>query len=200
MMTADITGLGALRCLEAIRKHAPACRFYQAGSSEQYGKLRDVPQTEATPFHPRSPYGCAKVFAFEITRNYRESYDMFACTGILFNHESPRRGLEFVTRKVTMTAARIAQGFDECLWIGNVDAKRDWGFAGDYVEMQWRMLQQETPGDYVVATGRTHSANTHPPKDRPSAKPLRHRPHWALPPRKAAATTSCAANATSSGT
>jgi GDPmannose 4,6-dehydratase len=157
MMTADITGLGALRCLEAIRKHAPHCRFYQAGSSEQYGKVRDVPQTEATPFHPRSPYGCAKVFAFEITRNYRESYDMFACTGILFNHESPRRGLEFVTRKVTMTAARIAKGFDECLWIGNVDAKRDWGFAGDYVEMQWRMLQQDTPGDYVVATGRTHS-------------------------------------------
>ena len=110
MMTADITGLGALRCLEAIRKHAPSCRFYQAGSSEQYGKVRDVPQTEDTPFHPRSPYGCAKVFAFEITRNYRESYDMFACTGILFNHESPRRGLEFVTRKVTMTAARIAHG------------------------------------------------------------------------------------------
>ena len=136
MMTADITGLGALRCLEAIRKHAPNCRFYQAGSSEQYGKVRDVPQTEMTPFHPRSPY---------------------ACTGILFNHESPRRGLEFVTRKVTMTAARIAHGFDECLWIGNVDAKRDWGFAGDYVEMQWRMLQQDKPGDYVVATGRTHS-------------------------------------------
>ena len=157
MMTADITGLGALRCLEAIRKHAPHCRFYQAGSSEQYGKVRDVPQTELTPFHPRSPYGCAKVFASEITRNYRESYDMFACTGILFNHESPRRGLEFVTRKVTMTAARIAHGFDECLWIGNVDAKRDWGFAGDYVEMQWRMLQQDKPGDYVVATGRTHS-------------------------------------------
>jgi GDPmannose 4,6-dehydratase len=140
-----------------IRKHAPNCRFYQAGSSEQYGKVRDVPQHEDTPFHPRSPYGCAKVFAFEITRNYRESYDMFACTGILFNHESPRRGLEFVTRKVTMTAARIAHGFDECLWIGNVDAKRDWGFAGDYVEMQWRMLQQEKPGDFVVATGRTHS-------------------------------------------
>ena len=157
MMTADITGLGALRCLEAIRKHAPNCKFYQAGSSEQYGKVRHVPQTEETPFHPRSPYGCAKVFAFEITRNYRESYDMFACTGILFNHESPRRGLEFVTRKVTMTAARIANGFDQCLWIGNVEAKRDWGFAGDYVEMQWRMLQQEKPEDFVVATGRTHS-------------------------------------------
>ena len=157
MMTADITGLGALRCLEAIRKHAPKCKFYQAGSSEQYGKVRHVPQTEETPFHPRYPYGCAKVFAFEITRNYRESYDMFACTGILFNHESPRRGLEFVTRKVTMTAARIAHGFDQCLWIGNVEAKRDWGFAGDYVEMQWRMLQQEKPEDFVVATGRTHS-------------------------------------------
>ena len=157
MMTADITGLGALRCLEAIRKHAPNCKFYQAGSSEQYGKVRHVPQTEETPFHPRSPYGCAKVFAFEITRNYRESYDMFACTGILFNHESPRRGLEFVTRKVTMTVARIAHGFDQCLWIGNVEAKRDWGFAGDYVEMQWRMLQQEKPEDFVVATGRTHS-------------------------------------------
>ena len=157
MMTADITGLGALRCLEAIRKHAPNCKFYQAGSSEQYGKVRHVPQTEETPFHPRSPYGCAKVFAFEITRNYRESYDMFACTGILFNHESPRRGLEFVTRKVTMTVARIAHGFDQCLWIGNVEAKRDWGYAGDYVEMQWRMLQQEKPEDFVVATGRTHS-------------------------------------------
>jgi GDPmannose 4,6-dehydratase len=157
MMTADITGLGALRCLEAIRKNAPNCRYYQAGSSEQFGKVHEVPQTEATPFHPRSPYGCAKVFAFEITRNYRESYDMFACTGILFNHESPRRGLEFVTRKVTMTAARIAHGIDENLWIGNVEAKRDWGFAGDYVEMQWRMLQQDTPFDFVVATGRTHS-------------------------------------------
>ncbi|MBT4069834.1 MAG: GDP-mannose 4,6-dehydratase [Euryarchaeota archaeon] len=157
MMTADITGLGALRCLEAIRKNAPNCRYYQAGSSEQFGKVHEVPQTEATPFHPRSPYGCAKVFAFEITRNYRESYDMFACTGILFNHESPRRGLEFVTRKVTMTAARIAHGIDENLWIGNVEAKRDWGYAGDYVEMQWRMLQQDTPFDFVVATGRTHS-------------------------------------------
>ena len=155
--TSDITGLGTLRCLEAIRIHRPECKFYQAGSSEQFGKVHEVPQTEATPFHPRSPYGCAKVFAFEITRNYRESYDMFACTGILFNHESPRRGLEFVTRKVTMTAARIAHGIDENLWIGNVEAKRDWGYAADYVEMQWRMLQQDTPFDFVVATGRTHS-------------------------------------------
>ena len=157
MMTADITGLGALRCLEAVRKHAPDCRFYQAGSSEQYGKVRQVPQSEQTPFHPRSPYGCAKVMAFEITRNYRESYNMFACTGILFNHESPRRGLEFVTRKVTMMAARIKHGFDECLHIGNVDAKRDWGHARDYVEAMWLMLQQEDADDYVVSTGEQYS-------------------------------------------
>ena len=140
-MTADVTGLGALRCLEAIKLVKPDCKFYQAGSSEQFGDVREIPQTELTPFYPRSPYGCAKVFAYDITRNYRESYGLFACTGILFNHESPRRGLEFVTRKVTMTAARIAEGLDEFLSIGNVKAKRDWGFAGDYVEMQWRMLQ-----------------------------------------------------------
>tara|TARA_B100000131_G_scaffold276193_1_gene279252 strand:+ start:3204 stop:4271 length:1068 start_codon:yes stop_codon:yes gene_type:complete len=157
LMTADVTGMGSLRCLEAIKRNKPDCRFYQAGSSEQFGEVREIPQTELTPFHPRSPYGCAKVFAFEITRNYRESYGLFACTGILFNHESPRRGLEFVTRKVTMMAARIAAGFDEYLSIGNVDAKRDWGFAGDYVEMQWRMLQQDEPDDYVIATGETHS-------------------------------------------
>ena len=157
MMTADVTGMGALRCLEAIKRVKPDCRYYQAGSSEQFGEVREIPQNELTPFHPRSPYGCAKVFAFEITRNYRESYGLFACTGILFNHESPRRGLEFVTRKVTMTAARISHGIDECLWIGNVDAKRDWGYAGDYVEMQWRMLQQDEADDFVVATGRTHS-------------------------------------------
>jgi len=157
LMTADVTGMGVLRCLEAVKRNAPDCRFYQAGSSEQFGQVREVPQTELTPFHPRSPYGCAKVFAYEITRNYRESYDMYACTGILFNHESPRRGLEFVTRKITMTAARIAHGIDECLWIGNVEAKRDWGYAGDYVEMQWRMLQQDEPDDYVIATGRNHS-------------------------------------------
>ena len=157
LMTADVTGMGALRCLEALKRNKPDCRYYQAGSSEQFGEVRDIPQTELTPFHPRSPYGCAKVFAFEITRNYRESYGLYACTGILFNHESPRRGLEFVTRKVTMTAARIAAGFDEYLSIGNVDAKRDWGYAGDYVEMQWRMLQQDEPDDYVIATGETHS-------------------------------------------
>lgn len=156
-MTADVTGLGALRCLEAIKLVKPDCKFYQAGSSEQFGDVREIPQNELTPFYPRSPYGCAKVFAYDITRNYRESYGLFACTGILFNHESPRRGLEFVTRKVTMTVARIAKGLDECLSIGNVKAKRDWGFAGDYVEMQWRMLQQENPEDFVVATGETHS-------------------------------------------
>ncbi len=156
-MTADVTGLGALRCLEAIKLVKPDCRFYQAGSSEQFGEVREIPQNELTPFYPRSPYGCAKVFAYEITRNYRESYGLYACTGILFNHESPRRGLEFVTRKVTMTVARIASGLDEFLSIGNVKAKRDWGFAGDYVEMQWRMLQQEEPEDFVVATGETHS-------------------------------------------
>ena len=156
-MTADVTGLGALRCLEAIKLVKPDCKFYQAGSSEQYGEVREIPQNELTPFYPRSPYGCAKVFAYEITRNYRESYGLYACTGILFNHESPRRGLEFVTRKVTMTVARISSGLDEFLSIGNVKAKRDWGFAGDYVEMQWRMLQQEDPEDFVVATGETHS-------------------------------------------
>ena len=156
-MTADVTGLGALRCLEAIKLVKPDCKFYQAGSSEQFGEVREIPQNELTPFYPRSPYGCAKVFAYEITRNYRESYGLFACTGILFNHESPRRGLEFVTRKVTMTVARIAKGLDEFLSIGNVKAKRDWGFAGDYVEMQWRMLQQENPEDFVIATGETHS-------------------------------------------
>ena len=156
-MTADVTGLGALRCLEAIKLVKPDCKFYQAGSSEQYGEVREIPQNELTPFYPRSPYGCAKVFAYEITRNYRESYGLYACTGILFNHESPRRGLEFVTRKVTMTVARISSGLDEFLSIGNVKVKRDWGFAGDYVEMQWRMLQQEEPEDFVVATGETHS-------------------------------------------
>ncbi len=156
-MTADVTGLGALRCLEAIKLVKPDCKFYQAGSSEQFGEVREIPQNELTPFYPRSPYGCAKVFAYEITRNYRESYGLYACTGILFNHESPRRGLEFVTRKVTMTVARISNGLDEFLSIGNVKAKRDWGFAGDYVEMQWRMLQQDEPEDFVVATGETHS-------------------------------------------
>ena len=157
--TANVDAIGCLNILEAIKSSGmiKKIKFYQAGTSEMFGKVLEVPQSEQTPFHPRSPYGCAKVMAFEITRNYRESYNMFACTGILFNHESPRRGLEFVTRKVTMMAARIKHGFDECLHIGNVDAKRDWGFAGDYVEMQWKMLQQDKPDDYVIATGRTHS-------------------------------------------
>jgi GDPmannose 4,6-dehydratase len=155
--TADVTGLGTLRCLEAIRIHAPECRFYQAGSSEQFGKVLEVPQNEETPFYPRSPYGCAKVFAFEITRNYRESHSLYACTGILFNHESPRRGIEFVTRKVSLSAARIKHRVQKTLEIGNVEAKRDWGFAGDYVQMMWKMLQNEKPDDYVISTGETHT-------------------------------------------
>ncbi|MBI88027.1 MAG: GDP-mannose 4,6-dehydratase [Euryarchaeota archaeon] len=155
--TADITGLGSLRCLEAIRAHAPECKFYQAGSSEQFGMVRESPQNEMTPFYPRSPYGCAKVFAHDITRNFRESYGMFACTGILFNHESPRRGIEFVTRKIPQTAARISLGLEEFMEIGNVNARRDWGYAEDYVEMMWKMLQTETPDDYVVATGEDKS-------------------------------------------
>ena len=155
--TADITGLGALRCLEAIREHAPDCRFYQAGSSEQFGKVREVPQNELTPFYPRSPYGCAKVFAHDITRNFRESYGMFACTGILFNHESPRRGIEFVTRKITTSAVDISLGKQDFMDIGNVNAKRDWGYAVDYVEMMWKMLQLDEPDDYVIATGEAKS-------------------------------------------
>tara|TARA_B100000579_G_C22804454_1_gene841708 strand:- start:825 stop:1673 length:849 start_codon:yes stop_codon:yes gene_type:complete len=155
--TADITALGALRCLEAIKLHAPSCRYYQAGSSEQFGKVYEVPQNEETPFYARSPYGCAKVFAHDITRNYRESYDLFACTGILFNHESPRRGIEFVTRKVSLSVSRIANGLQECIEIGNVLAKRDWGYAGDYIEAMWLMLQQDKPEDFVVATGKTWS-------------------------------------------
>ncbi len=155
--TANITGLGTLRCLEAIREHAPECKFYQAGSSEQFGMVREVPQNELTPFYPRSPYGCAKVFAHDITKNFRESYHLFACTGILFNHESPRRGIEFVTRKITSTVARIHLGMQEHLEIGNVNAKRDWGYAGDYVEMMWKMLQVDSPEDFVIATGEAKS-------------------------------------------
>jgi len=155
--TANVTGLGVLRCLESIRNYAPDCKFYQAGSSEQYGKVVESPQTEQTPFYPRSPYGCAKVFAHDITRNYRESYDIYACTGILFNHESPRRGIEFITRKVTLSAARISSGVQEHMEVGNIDAQRDWGFAGDYVEMMWKMLQMDEPKDFVIATGKTQS-------------------------------------------
>lgn len=160
-LTSNITGLGVLRMLEAIRmvggtQNNPI-RFYQASSSEMFGKVREVPQTELTPFHPRSPYGCAKVFGHDITVNYRESYGIFACSGILFNHEGPRRGLEFVTRKISNTAARIKLGVEKELVMGNLDAKRDWGYAGDYVRAMWMMLQQPEPDDYVVATGETHS-------------------------------------------
>lgn len=159
--TSNITGLGVLRMLEAIRMVGGSennpIRFYQASSSEMFGKVREVPQTELTPFHPRSPYGCAKVFGHDITVNYRESYGIYACSGILFNHEGPRRGLEFVTRKISNTAARIKLGVEKELVMGNLDAKRDWGYAGDYVRAMWMMLQQDQPDDYVVATGETHS-------------------------------------------
>jgi GDPmannose 4,6-dehydratase len=157
VLTAEFTAVGVTRLLEAIRSVDPSIRFYQASSSEMFGKARQVPQNEDTPFHPRSPYGVAKVYGHWITVNYRESYGLFACSGILFNHESPRRGLEFVTRKVTDGAARIALGLASELLLGNLDAKRDWGFAGDYVEAMWLMLQQPAPDDYVVATGETHS-------------------------------------------
>jgi GDPmannose 4,6-dehydratase len=160
-LTGNITGLGVLRMLEAIRLVGGArknpIRFYQASSSEMFGKVRETPQTEMTPFHPRSPYGVAKVFAHDITVNYRESYDMFACSGILFNHEGPRRGLEFVTRKITNSVARIKLGLQTELVLGNLEAKRDWGYAGDYVEAMWLMLQQSKADDFVVATGVTHS-------------------------------------------
>ncbi len=155
--TADVTGTGTLRLLEAIRTAAPQAKFYQASSSEMFGKVLEVPQTEATPFYPRSPYGAAKVYSYWITKNYRESYDMFACNGILFNHESPRRGETFVTRKITRAVAAIKAGKQEKLILGNLDAKRDWGFAGDYVEAMWLMLQADKPDDYVVATNETHS-------------------------------------------
>ncbi|MGD0076007.1 MAG: GDP-mannose 4,6-dehydratase [Candidatus Binataceae bacterium] len=159
--TADVVGLGALRLLEAIRDHnkrvGRSVRFYQAGSSEMFGQVAEVPQTENTPFHPRSPYACAKVYAYWQTRNYREAYDLFAVNGILFNHESPRRGENFVTRKITRSATRIKLGLQQKLQLGNLDAKRDWGFAGDFVEAMWLMMQQEKPDDFVVATGESHS-------------------------------------------
>ena len=162
-LTANVTGLGVLRALEAVRMVGGAqnnpIRFYQASSSEMFGKVRQTPQTELTPFHPRSPYGVAKVFGHDIAVNYRESYGMYACSGILFNHEGPRRGLEFVTRKITNTAARIKLGIDKELVLGNTDAKRDWGYAGDYVKAMWMMLQQDAPDDYVIATGETHSVD-----------------------------------------
>jgi GDPmannose 4,6-dehydratase len=157
MLTAEFDAVGVTRMLEAVRLVDPTIRFYQASSSEMFGKVREVPQRETTPFHPRSPYGVAKVYGHYITVNYRESYDIFACSGILFNHESPRRGLEFVTRKVTYGVAQIKLGLARELRLGNLDAKRDWGFAGDYVEAMWRMLQQPEPDDYVVATGENHT-------------------------------------------
>ncbi|HEY3832810.1 MAG TPA: GDP-mannose 4,6-dehydratase [Acidimicrobiia bacterium] len=157
VLTGDVTGLGAVRLLEAIRHVDPEIRFYQASSSEVFGKVREVPQTETTPFHPRSPYGAAKAYAHWITVNYRESYGLFATSGILFNHGSPRRGLEFVERKVSNGVARIAAGRDRELRLGNLDARRDWGFAGDYVEAMSKMLQLDEPGDYVIASGNTHS-------------------------------------------
>ena len=146
-----------VRLLEAVRQIVPEARFYQASSSELFGKAIDVPQSEATPFHPRSPYAVAKLYAHWMTVNYRVRFDMYACSGILFNHESPLRGLEFVTRKVTYGVARIAHGLDDALYLGNLDARRDWGFAGDYVDAMWRMLQQDEPDDFVVATGETHT-------------------------------------------
>ncbi len=155
--TAEVTGVATVRLLEAIRESGLKPKFYQASSSEMFGKVVEVPQRETTPFYPRSPYGAAKVYAHWITVNYRESYGLFACNGILFNHESPRRGETFVTRKITKAAARIKLGLQDKLYLGNLDAKRDWGFAGDYVEAMWLMLQQDQPEDYVIATGETHS-------------------------------------------
>src|SRR5471032_1169817 len=155
--TADVTGVGTIRILEAIRETGVRSKFYQASSSEMFGKAQQVPQTETTPFWPRSPYGVAKVFAYWATVNYRESYGLHASCGILFNHESPRRGETFVTRKITRAVCRINYGLQDKLYLGNLDAKRDWGFAGDYVDAMWRMLQQDRPDDYVIATGVAHS-------------------------------------------
>ncbi len=157
VLTGEVTALGVTRMLDAIRLTNPEIRFYQASSSEMFGRVREVPQSETTPFYPRSPYGVAKVYGHWITVNYRESYGLHACSGILFNHESPRRGLEFVTRKVTNGVARIKLGLDREIRLGNLEAKRDWGFAGDYVQAMWEMVQQDEPDDYVIATGETHS-------------------------------------------
>ncbi len=155
--TADVDGIGTLRILDAIRDSGIKTKFYQASSSELYGKVQETPQKETTPFYPRSPYGCAKLYAFWIAKNYRESYGIFACNGILFNHESPRRGETFVTRKITRGLVRIKKGLEEKLYLGNLDAKRDWGYAKDYVEGMWMMLQQDEPDDYILATGETHT-------------------------------------------
>lgn len=159
VLTGEFTGLGVTRVLEAIRHVNKKIKFYQASSSEMFGKVAETPQKETTRFHPRSPYGVAKVYGHYITLNYRESYDIFACSGILFNHESPRRGIEFVTRKISNAVARIKLGKQDVLELGNMDAKRDWGFAGDYVKAMWMMLQQPEPDDYVIATGETHSVH-----------------------------------------
>jgi GDPmannose 4,6-dehydratase len=155
--TADVTAVGAVRLLDAIRDVGLKPRYYQASSSEMFGKVAETPQRETTPFYPRSPYGAAKLYAHSITVNYRESYGLFACSGILFNHESPRRGENFVTRKITLAASRIVYGLEDAVHLGNLDAKRDWGFAGDYVEAMWRMLQADEPSDYVIASGETHT-------------------------------------------
>ena len=155
--TANVDALGTLRLLEAVRSMDKPAKFYQASSSEMFGKTTEIPQTESTPFYPRSPYGCAKVYSYWQTVNYREAYGLFACNGILFNHESPRRGETFVTRKITRAATRIKLGLQDKVYLGNLEAKRDWGFAGDYVEVMWLMLQQDAADDYVVATGQTHS-------------------------------------------
>lgn len=155
--TGDVTALGTMRILDAIKESGMKTKFYQASSSEMFGKVQEIPQKETTPFYPCSPYGCAKVYAYWITKNYRESYNLFACNGILFNHESPRRGETFVTRKISRGLARIKLGLDEKLYLGNLDAKRDWGYAKDYVEGMWLMLQQQKPEDYVLATGEVHS-------------------------------------------
>jgi GDPmannose 4,6-dehydratase len=155
--TAEVDAIGTLRFLDAIKETGVTTKFYQASTSELYGKVREIPQSETTPFYPRSPYAVAKIYGYWIVVNYREAYNLFACNGILFNHESPRRGETFVTRKITRAAARIRHGLQDCLVLGNLDAKRDWGFAPEYVDAMWRMLQQDAPDDYVVATGETHS-------------------------------------------
>lgn len=155
--TGDVTGLGTTRLLDATLEVCPGAKFYQASSSEMFGKVQEIPQKETTPFYPRSPYGASKVYSYWTTVNYRESYDLFACNGILFNHESPRRGKTFVTRKITHAVARIKNGLQDKLYLGNLDAKRDWGYAPDYVEAMWMMLQQDKPDDFVIATGETHS-------------------------------------------
>ena len=157
IFTVDVNSLGTLKLLEAIRRTNPKIKYYQASSSEMFGKVMEIPQNEKTPFHPRSPYACAKVFSHYQTVNYREAYNLFACSGILFNHESPRRGETFVTRKITRAATRIKLGLQNKLYLGNLDAKRDWGYAGDYVKAMWLMLQQDEPGDFVICTGECHS-------------------------------------------